>query len=405
MTGRPRRDPRAERAARQVGLGARPRFDLAQPPGGLSGIGPSGRPRRDPRAEQAALLVPGGDRPRLARGGTGGIGPARASAPAPVARVIRMDDPACLVVVVPDLPDGRLDRLDRQVLGAARVLADAASGAVVLLGGAGTPDLMADVGPAGADRLALVDLASDDPEYRAATVCAALAALSPRHVLFPDSDDGADLARRVAAHTGQGLMTGVEVLTARQAIRPSRAGRREQISAPPMLLTLAPDRVAPYAGEAREGRPLPVDAPPVPPGAGRIRASALRAADPATMNLAEAPFVVAAGNGVTDFALFRSVVAGLHATPGASRVVCDAGSMPRAAQVGASGTVLDAVCYLAFGIAGAPQHLQGLGRVEHVVAVNTDLHAAMVARAGLSVIADAQRVMPALRDALAAEDG
>ncbi|WP_264811984.1 FAD-binding protein, partial [Gluconacetobacter johannae] len=283
-------------------------------------------------------------------------------------------------------------------------LADAASGAVVLLGGAGMPDL-GDAGPAGADRLALVDLAADDPDARAAIVCAALAALSPRHVLFPDSDDGADLARRVAARTGRGLMTGVEVLTARQAIRPCRAGRCEQVSAPPALLTLAADRVAPYAGAVREARPLAVDPPPAPPMAGRIRASAPRAADPATMTLAEAPFVVAAGNGVTDFALFRSVVAGLHATPGASRVVCDAGSMPRAAQVGASGTVLDAVCYLAFGIAGAPQHLQGLGRVEHVVAVNTDLHAAMVARAGLSVIADAQRVMPAIRDALAAEGG
>ncbi|OYV66847.1 MAG: electron transfer flavoprotein subunit alpha, partial [Acidiphilium sp. 21-66-27] len=93
----------------------------------------------------------------------------------------------------------------------------------------------------------------------------------------------------------------------------------------------------------------------------------------------------------------------LGATPGASRVVCDAGALPREMQVGASGTVLNADCYVAFGISGAPQHLQGIGTVEHVVAVNIDLHAAMIARADLAVVADAQAVLPALLARLEAE--
>jgi len=75
--------------------------------------------------------------------------------------------------------------------------------------------------------------------------------------------------------------------------------------------------------------------------------------------------------------------------------------MPREAQVGASGTVLSADCYLALGIAGAPQHLQGIAGCEHVIAVNTDLHAGMVERAGLAIIQDAQLVMPALLKRLA----
>ena len=84
-------------------------------------------------------------------------------------------------------------------------------------------------------------------------------------------------------------------------------------------------------------------------------------------------------------------------------MVCDAGLMPREAQVGASGTVLEASCYFALGIAGAPQHLQGITRCEHVVAVNTDLHAAMIERAGLAIVADAQEVMPALLALMAEE--
>lgn len=77
-------------------------------------------------------------------------------------------------------------------------------------------------------------------------------------------------------------------------------------------------------------------------------------------------------------------------------MACDAGHLPRAMQVGASGTLLNANCYIALGISGAPQHLQGIGSVEHVVAVNTDLHAAIIARAELAIIADAHAVMRAL---------
>ena len=67
-------------------------------------------------------------------------------------------------------------------------------------------------------------------------------------------------------------------------------------------------------------------------------------------------------------------------------------------QVGTSGTLVDPRSYLAFGIFGAVQHLQGIQRCQRVVAVNTDRHAAMVKRADLVVIADAQNVMAALAD-------
>jgi len=99
---------------------------------------------------------------------------------------------------------------------------------------------------------------------------------------------------------------------------------------------------------------------------------------------------------VSDWQIFHEVAAALGAAEGGSRVVCDAGLLPRDRQVGASGSLVEPRCYLAFGIAGAPQHLQGIVRCERVLAVNTDLHAEMVKRADLAVIADAQAVMPAL---------
>jgi electron transfer flavoprotein alpha subunit len=382
---RPRKNPRAERAARRVEGGIRPRFDL------VATAKETGRPRRDPRAEERLALVPGTARRRLDRTQRiAATAVAQIHAPAleaaPTVRIIA--EPTYLVAVVPDAPGGRLTPHDRQLLGAARLLADAGGGAVLALAE------VDDLASAGADRVLALPVAGYDPEAKALVLQAILAGLDIRHALFPESSDGGDLARRLAALTGEELFAGAESLSPKAVTRAAQGRRVERRRAPPRLISLAADAVAAHGGAQHEARPVEFGFPDVEPGA--ILAAEFIPADPAKVSLAEAEFVVSAGNGVSDFNTFRALVAALNATPGASRVVCDAGLMPRAAQVGASGTVLEANCYFALGIAGAPQHLQGVARCEHVVAVNTDLHAAMIERAGLAVVADAQQVMPAL---------
>lgn len=320
--------------------------------------------------------------------------------PAPPLREISIDAPACLVLVVPDAEGGRLSLHDRQLLGAARQLADAALGAVVILSAVVDEAYQAEAARAGGDRLVILpELANSDAGERAAAVAHVIRALSPRHALFPESLDGGDLARRVAVLTGETLITDIEALSPRGAIRAAHARRVEQMQTPAVLLSLQPDRTRPYGGiphalRLHEWQPE-LGAPPDPHLAFRSMDS-----DPATLSLSDAAFVVAAGNGVSDFDLFRTLVARLGATPGGSRMICDAGLLPRTCQIGASGTVLESDCYMALGISGAPQHLQGIGRVGHIIAVNTDLHASMVERAELAVIADAQAVSAALVEAL-----
>lgn len=65
-------------------------------------------------------------------------------------------------------------------------------------------------------------------------------------------------------------------------------------------------------------------------------------------------------------------------------------------QVGATGTWVTARVYVAVGISGAVQHLQGIGQCDKVVAINTDLGCDMVKRAALSVIADSGEVLEEL---------
>ena len=338
---------------------------------------PPPRPRRDPRAQA---------RPARA--------PAEPTAPAPARARRVIDDPACLVLAVPDLDDGRLSSHDRDMLGAARGLADGLGGAVVLIAFA---DSAEDFGAAGADRavrFAGPAFAGYAPEARAAAVVAVVASLRPRHVLFPDgAAGGGDLGRRVAAALGERPAANVQRLGADEAVCRGNGGASDFAGRPPLLLLIAAEAADPVAGAVHEARPLD----PVPVAvAARLVDRGLAAVDANAVPLAEADFVAAAGNGVTDWAAFHAAAAALGATEAGSRVVCDAGLLPRERQVGASGTLVEPRCYLAFGIAGAPQHLQGIARCERVVAVNTDLHAEMVKRADLAVIADAQQVMPAL---------
>jgi electron transfer flavoprotein alpha subunit len=363
---RPRRDPRAER----------------QPPAVAAEItGPSGRIRRDPRTPRSPSRPPAATEQ-----------PAATAAPKPAAAPIVIDNPAFLILAVPDLEDGRLSPHDRDLLGAARSLANSGQGAVVVLASSGDKE---DFSLAGADRLVALDLGGYVPEKKAAAVLTCVQALNPRHVLFCETaTGGGDIGRRVAAALGEQPANHVVRLSASEAASRGNGGRSDYLRLPPRLLFVAAETAEPPPEVKREARALP--APPLPSKAPRIEDRGIATTDPNAVPLPEADFIVSAGNGVSKWADFHAVAAALGAAEGGSRVVCDAGLLPRERQVGASGSLVEPRCYLAFGIAGAPQHLQGIVRCERVLAVNTDLHAEMVKRADLAIIADAQTVMPAL---------
>jgi electron transfer flavoprotein alpha subunit len=358
-----RRDPRAERSA--------PAAATAE------SASPSTRVRRDPRATR------GPSKPSTAE----------PTATSPALRTIVIENPVCLILAVPDLEDGRLSHHDRDLLGAARLLADAAGGAVVVLTPLPTTE---DFGAAGADRLLSTGLPPGYmPERKAAAVLAAIESLQPRHVLFCETaTGGGDIGRRVAATLAECPAPRVIRVAPNETASRGNGGRSEFLRNPPRLLFLAAEAAEPPAGARWEARPLSPLA--TLGGSPAIEDLGIAATDPNAVPLPEADFIVSAGNGVSDWASFHDVAAALGAAEGGSRVVCDAGLLPRERQVGASGSLVEPRCYLAFGIAGAPQHLQGVARCERVLAVNTDLHAEMVKRADLAIIADAQAVMPAL---------
>jgi N,N-dimethylglycine/sarcosine catabolism electron transfer flavoprotein subunit alpha len=342
---------------------------------------PEGVIRRDPRRERE-----GGDP----------SAPARAPAPAPPAELplMTIQQPESIVIAVPDLDRGRLTALDRDLIGAARLLADAQRGAVLLV----VPsNCMEDLGEAGADRVVRYATPSAGT-YLPIVLAPALIELAQqhgaRHLLFADGPTaGGDLGRRVAAKLGVRPAVHATVVSATQACCRIDSGRHEVVRALPRVLLVEAGSAEPVPRARYEARPLPDrdlgrEASVIDLGAVQVDRSAVP--------LVEAELIISAGAGVSDWAAFHRLAAELGAAEGASRVVCDLGHLPRDRQIGASGVVVEPRAYLAFGISGAPQHLQGIAQCERVIAVNSDPHAPMMQRADLAIVADAQQVMPAL---------
>lgn len=403
-----RRDPRKEWIARNR-LHPEHLSVLAEQGGGAASewLGPNGVIRKNPRA--IGFIGPNGvkriDRSGAQQGGQA-AGAARQEAQ-DSRRNVTIEDPAFLVTVVPDMPGGRLSSHDRDLLGLARQLADAdpeRPGAVLaVVFGEHKEDAF---GEAGIDRLLHINgdaYAGFSPEARLATLCAVERELAPRHWLFPDSPlGGADLGRRLALRLGERPATGVWQIEADGAAplgwrcTGRGAAGSLDIQRPLARVVLALAECAEPVDETRHAaEPLSLTEA-IPSALSRIEDLGQVAVAPSGVALAEAEFIVSGGNGVKDWDGFHHAAKVLGATEGASRVAVDDGFMARDRQVGATGTWVTARVYLAVGISGAIQHLQGIQSCDKVVTINLDPGCDMIKRADLAVIGDSGEILAAL---------
>ena len=106
-------------------------------------------------------------------------------------------------------------------------------------------------------------------------------------------------------------------------------------------------------------------------------------------DIRESEVLVAGGGGaVKYFDELQALAEELQGKVAASRKIIDRELAPRTIQVGQSGKTISPKLYIAIGISGAIQHIEGLKNLEHVIAVNKKKQAPICSIADVIVEGD-----------------
>jgi electron transfer flavoprotein alpha subunit len=118
--------------------------------------------------------------------------------------------------------------------------------------------------------------------------------------------------------------------------------------------------------------------------------------------------LVAVGRGIQNemnVELAEELAAALGGAVCGSRPVIDQGWLPLSRQVGKSGVTVKPKLYIAAGISGAPEHVEGMKDADLIVAINTDPDAPIFNAAHYGVVEDALDVLEGMTEAMLAKKG
>ncbi|CRZ15231.1 electron transfer flavoprotein subunit alpha/FixB family protein [Mycolicibacterium neworleansense] len=315
------------------------------------------------------------------------------------------------VLVLVEHSEGALKKVSAELITAARVLGEPAA---VVVGKPGTAAPLVDgLKAAGAAKIYVAE--SDDAEnYLVTPVVDVLAGLAesaaPAGVILAATADGKEIAARLAARIGSGLLVDVvDVKEGAVGVHSIFGGAftvEAQVTSDTPVITVRPGSIeaAPADGA---GEVVNVEVPAQAENATKItkREPAVAGDRP---ELTEASVVVAGGRGVgsaESFSVVEELADSLGGAVGASRAAVDSGYYPGQFQVGQTGKTVSPQLYIALGISGAIQHRAGMQTSKTIIAVNKDEEAPIFEIADLGIVGDLFKVSPQLTEAVKARKG
>lgn len=304
------------------------------------------------------------------------------------------------------------DRAAQGVIGAGRRLVDQFGGslcAVVI--GAHDAELNAGAATVAdkvivADQAELMDYQPEACLHALTQICRELA---PRAVLLSNDTYSQELAPRLAHRLGGSAVgDGVELIAADGALRVKRsvyggkAVATIELKRSPAVVWLRARLFEPAAAQATAAvqtmkLDLPADAP--------TRIIERKSEATGEARLEDARVIVSGGRGLggaEPFKDLQELAALLGGQVAASRAACDAGWCPPSWQVGQTGKKVAPGLYLAIALRGASQHIAGISDAKVIAAINNDADAPIFKHCRFGIVEDYKKVLPLLREKLAA---
>ncbi|WP_134684741.1 electron transfer flavoprotein subunit alpha/FixB family protein [Brevibacillus migulae] len=309
------------------------------------------------------------------------------------------------VLVLAETRDNQLRNVSFEALAAAATIAEGGEVVAAIFGGADEA-LAHKLAEHGAGKVYLVKhdaLNAYTPDAYTQALAQVIEQVGPDAIVTGHTAIGRDLAPRVAARLGYGLISDATGIEAGPAfIRPIYAGKafqKRKFVDGKIFVTIRPNNIPvnePQAGKTAEIVSLDADIKDL-----RTIIKEVVRKTTGKVDLSEAKVIISGGRGVKSedgFKPLQELADVLGAAVGASRGACDAGYCDYALQIGQTGKVVTPDLYIACGISGAIQHLAGMSNSKVIVAINKDPEAPIFQVADYGIVGDLFEVVPLLTE-------
>lgn len=315
--------------------------------------------------------------------------------------------------VIAEQENGQLMNVTFELLGAAKELCaklEEKCCAVLVTAAAG--ELPQQLIAAGADVVYVIEdakYADYDTELYTDAICQLSKKYDPASIMFGATDDGRDLAPRVAARLHTGLCadcTALDVTDDKLVAwtRPALGGN--------ICATIICDVNRPQMGTVRPKvfKPAELDSTRTgeviafTPEAGAVsrvelvKKEALSSEN--AVKIDEADMIAAGGRGFgskENFDVLEQLAALFeNSAVAGTRAAIDEGWLTHSQQVGQSGKSVTPHIYFACGISGAIQHLSGMKESDIIIAINKDAEAPIFTVAHYGIVGDVNVILPKL---------
>lgn len=313
------------------------------------------------------------------------------------------------ILVVIEHLQGQVSEISFVMLAAGRKFADGIGGnlAAVLLGK--DSSLGANLA---ADKVLFMEhdaLAEFTPEAYQLAIAELINSDSPRAVLFGDTSVGAEVAGVLSARLNLPLISrcsriDVDGGAARftSQICGGKILAEGEVPGPTALVTMVPGEFKAEEGMSDQAPEITVVPPPPLEGL-RVTLKQYLEPEVGDVDISTEPILVAIGRGIQQEAnleLAEELAKALGGVICGSRPVVDQGWLPTSKLVGKSGKSVKPKVFIALGISGAPEHVEGITGSDIIIAINTDPAAPIfdVAKYGANV--DLFELVPTLTEKL-----
>ncbi|MBR3303286.1 MAG: electron transfer flavoprotein subunit alpha/FixB family protein [Bacteroidales bacterium] len=320
------------------------------------------------------------------------------------------------VYVYAEQREGKIQSVALELLGKARVLADALGEKVVaLFPGYKNKEAANELIAWGADKVIVMDapeLENYLTEQYSQAMSQAIDKYKPSIVLLGATTIGRDLGPRLASRLATGLTadcTSLDISEQRELLmtRPAFGGN---LMATIMCTDHRPQMSTVRPGVMQKGvkdtnRKGEIEVLDIKFDSSKFKVKLVEKVkeNKGKVDITEAKILVSGGRGVGNkegFAKLQALADVIGAQVSSSRAMVDAGVMPHEVQVGQTGKTVRPALYLACGISGAIQHLAGMEESDFIIAINKDKFAPIFGVADVGIVGDAHKIVPLLTEKL-----